>query len=274
MRPAVGTLTNTMYTCGVPYQIQIRQTTMRAEHRMYRTTDCRCNITLPQDTNGRIKIQGTKSVGGNAICLPYDNDHISSVRLPYPAALLGIDFFYTANMSGCKFFVDSIAGSRDVIVYHANSRPPGSGLNQLPDFQAAAVTNALDVLHANARNDYAHLTLRDKTSLAKPEYNREAAHLMMRKRARVQERQGKVKMDIKKRDIDFTGGTTIVGYPGSAGWRFYYQTWGYITYTRPSGVMNVLTAALTFHWNYLHKLRTRGTKEEIIAMSVIDHGEF
>jgi len=81
-------------------------------------------------------------------------------------------------------------------------------------------------------------------------------------------------MDIKGREIDFTGGTTIVGYPGSAGWQFYYQTWGYISYTRPSGAMNVLTAALTFHWNYLHKLRTRGTKEEIIAMSVIDHGEF
>lgn len=274
MRPAIGALANTMYTCGVPYQIQIKQTTMRGEHRMYGTTDCRCNITMPQDTNGRIMIKGTKSVGGNAICLPYDNDHISSVRLPYPAALLGIDFFYTANMSGCKFFVDRIAGSQDVIVYHANSRPTGSGLNQPPDFQAAGVTNALDALHQNAKNDYGHLTLHDRTSLAKPDYNREAAQRMMVKKTRVQDRQRKVKMDIKKRQLDFTGGTTIVGYPGNAGWEFYYQTWGYMTYTRPSGVTNVLSAALTFHWNYLHKLRTRGTTEEIVAMSVIDHGQF
>jgi len=273
MRPEIGTLANTMYTCGVPYDIQRRQTT-RGNHRMYRTTDCRSNITLPQDTNGRIKINGAKAIGGNAICLPYDNDHISSVRLPHPPALLGIDFFYTANMSGCKFFVDSIAGSQDVIVYHANSRPQGSGRNALPDYQAAAVTTAVNDLHTAARNDYPTLTLTDKTSLAKPEYNQRAAQLMMRKRARVEERQQKVEMAIKKREINFTGGTTIVGYPGNAGWEFYYQTWGYITYTRPSGIGNVLMGVFTFHWNYLHKLRTRGTQEEIVAMSVIDWGPF
>jgi hypothetical protein len=229
---------------------------------------------MPQDTNGRIRIKGTKAIGGNAICLPYDNDHISSVRLPHSAALLGIDFFYTANMSGCKFFVDTIANSRDVIVYHANSRPRGSGQNELPNYQAAGVTNALNALHAAARTDYPTLTLNDSTSLAKSEYNQEAAQRMMAKRGRVANRQRKVKMAIKKRDIDFTGGTTIVGYPGNAGWEFYYQTWGYITYTRPSGIGNVLAAAFTFHWNYLHKLRTRGTKEEIVAMSVIDWGAF
>ena len=273
MRPTVGSLANTMYRCRVPYDIQTRQTTMRGEHRMYATTDCRCNITLPQFLTHWTRINGTKSVGGNAICLPYDNDHISSVRLPHNAAMLGIDFFYTADMSGCKFFVDSIAGSQDLIVYHANSNPPGTGQNQAPDFQAPGVTTTLNDLHTRAKNDY-NLTLNDKTSLAKPDYNHEAAQLMLRKRARVQERQDKLKMDIKKRQLNFGGGTIIVGYPGNAGWQFYYQTWGKITYTRPSGVVSVLTAAFTFHWNYLHKLRTRGTEEEIIAMSVIDHGEF
>lgn len=274
MRPAVGTLANTMYSCGVPYAIQKLPTTMRNEHRMYATTDCRCTITLPQDTNGRRQIRGTKTVGGNAICLPYDNDHISSVRLPWDPRLLGIDFFYTANMSGCKFFVDSITGSRDVIVYHANSNPPGTGQNALPNYQDAAVTTALDTLHTNAQRDYATLTLVNRTSLAKPQYNQEAANLVMQKRARVDARQQEFRMDIKEREVNFTGGTTIVGYPGTMGWEFYYQTWGYITYTRPSGILNVLTGVFTFHWNYLHKLRTRGTKEEIIAMSVIDHGGF
>ena len=274
MRPASGTLANSMYTCGVPYAIQRLPTTVRGEHRMYATTDCRCTISLPQGALGRREIRGTKAIAGNAICLPYDNDHISSVRLPFPAALLGIDFFYTANMSGCKFFVDSIPGSQDVIVYHANSNPPGTGQNALPDYQAAAVTNALDTLHANAQNDYAPIALVNRTSLAKPQYNQAAAVQVMLKRARVDARQQKFSMDIKERDVHFTGGTTIVGYPGGAGWEFYYQTWGYISYTRPSGFLNVMTGVFTFHWNYLHKLATRGTEEEIIAMSVLDSGQF
>jgi len=272
MRPAVGTLAATPYTCGTP--LMAPGTTARQEHHMYTTTGARVNIALQPDTLNRTRIVGTKHVGGNAICLPYDVNKISSVRLPYPCSGLGIDFFYTANMSGCKFYVDREGTSQNLVVYHANSRQPGTGLNGLPADQAAGVTNALDTLHTSARNDYQPTTLNAVTSLGKPQYNAAANPLVMIKRGRVATRQRSGRMDIKDRVVSFTGGTTIVGYPGNHGWEFYYQTWGYVEYTRPSGFSNVMAGLFTGHWKYLHKLRTRGTKEQIGNMAVIANAQF
>jgi len=42
-------------------------------------------------------------------------------------------------------------------------------------------------------------------------------------------------------------------YTGGA-WKFYYQTWGAMSYERPPA--EVIKALLTAHWNYVHKAQS------------------
>jgi len=58
---------------------------------------------------------GVLAATGSAYYLPYNDDKITSVRLPNPPPG-GVDFSQTANMSGCKLFIDTITGSPDLTV--------------------------------------------------------------------------------------------------------------------------------------------------------------
>jgi hypothetical protein len=94
---------------------------------MYTTTGARINITWTPDLNNpKVKtFAGVLAATGSAYYLPYDDDTITSVRLPNPPPA-DVDFFLTANMSGCKLFIDTITGSPDLMVYHANTHMHGS----------------------------------------------------------------------------------------------------------------------------------------------------
>ena len=66
--------------------------------------------------------------------------------------------FTTDNLSGCKFFVDRITGSNDLIVYHANARtlsPPANQGAAFPRLETPGATTHLNNLHTNAANDWA-----------------------------------------------------------------------------------------------------------------------
>ena len=76
-------------------------------------------VTAPQNS-GLELTTFTKDPAGDTIYLSYFTNEISSVRLPNPPPA-GVTTFTTDNLSGCKVFVDTIAGSNDVIVYHAGT---------------------------------------------------------------------------------------------------------------------------------------------------------
>lgn len=278
MRPAPATLATVPYKCNDPGFR--KPDLLRGEHYMYNTYNVRCNLRTQPLPGGLTQLIGTRSTGGNAVWLPYCQGKITSVKLPAPseARLLGIDFFVTDNMSGCKFFVDTEGTSptsQKLVVYHANKIEPGSGApNRLPSIQGRTVTAQLNNLHTQARTDYQATTLNTKTSLAKPRYNQAADALLRGKINRVRNRRKILKMSVRNREVYFVGGTTIFGYPESGGWKFYWQTWGYAEYLRPNEARDVLTGLVTFHWKYVHKLRTRGNKERLSEMAVIARGQF
>jgi hypothetical protein len=205
---------------------------------------------------------------GDTYYLPYDNNKISSLRLPDPPPA-GVSFFLTANMSGCKFFIDTIAGSADLMVYHANARDTSPApAHSAVDFQAVAATNELDRLHNAAQGDYAALpynfVLHNVRSLAKAQYYGVGALAEQRKVASrsllmpglVGGHAGTLVLN-----PEFWGGCSIFGFY-NAGWRFYYQSWGAVEYDRPQiqGKAAKAKAVATFHWNHLYKLSKEGNR--------------
>lgn len=235
----------------------------RGIHTVYPTDSARFNQTIdpPVVGDARAAIKGTRNNLGNAIFLKYFDNEITSVRLPFPAPA-GVTLFVTDNLSGCKFYVDSIAGSNDVIVYHANTHQHTAGPASDADFQQPAANGVLDAMHTAGQGDYAGLVLNNVAECALPRYFNEAGDLERAKRAR------------GRTGPKFMGGCTIVGFPGAAEWEFYYQTWGDMNYSRPSGVMTVAKSLVTFHWNHLRKLAFEGAnhRASFATMRVVDHG--
>jgi len=273
--PPVGSLATIGYQCNSPAGAYVLH---RGEHREYALANIRCNTNLVPITPNYHQITSNPNPTGNAVNLPFHGNLITSVRLPHPAAALGINFFCTHNMSGCKFFVDSIAGSNDVMVYHASHIGVGTGGNDLPHYQQAVVTTALNTLHTNTRNvgnEYAGLGLANLTSLGKPQYNICFSIHQMTKRARVTQRKAQDRLNlatkVREREFYVNGGTTIVGYPAAAGWEFHWQTFGSVGYRRPSKLINKIHALFTGHWNYLYKV-SRQTNVETTPFGVLGHG--
>ena len=52
----------------------------------------------------------------------------------------------------------------------------------------------------------------------------------------------------------FTGGCFVCGFPGTAGWEIYFQTWGSVHYGRPS----YAKLLFTFDWVGVDKRRKGG----------------
>ena len=106
-------------------------------------------ITPPTLATPQHLITGPYDLNGDTYFLPYDNDHITSLRLPSPAPG-GVTTFVTANMSGCRFFIDRITGSTDLMVYHANTHLHGSAPLDDADHQSVNAGNVLDQMLINA----------------------------------------------------------------------------------------------------------------------------
>lgn len=230
----------------------------RAVHTIYPTLSGRINhtITPPIVGDSRSTLAGTQANTGDAICLPYFDDEITSIRLPCPAPATVV-LFFTDNMSGCKFYVDRITGSNDLIVYHANTHQHTAGPIADADFQQPQANTVLDTLHTAAQGDYAGLVLNNVAACAMPIYFASAGQAERRKRA--QGRLNSGQNPAPGAGPKFMGGTTIVGFPVGNTWQFWFQTWGDVSYVRPTGAATVAKALFTVHWKYLHKRRVEGT---------------
>jgi hypothetical protein len=202
-----------------------------ASHHVVTAANARVTLTPVLDAaTGVTSLGPAINVGGDTFFLPYDWDHIYSMELPTPAAatLAGTTSFLTADMSGCKFYVDPIAGGNGaVVVHHANNVGNPPPLNSLPNVEAPACTTFLDNLHHQARAYYQaapqnlNLPLAGAASVDKPHYNLQAT-------AEVQRKQGQ-----GRKDVNFGGGTMVFGVVNGIKWDFYWETWGSTEYDRP-----------------------------------------
>ena len=240
-------------------------------HTLYPTLSGRFNqnVAAPGALDARANITGAQSNTGDAFFLKYFDDEVTSIRLPCPAPV-GVNLFVTDNLSGCKFYVDRINGSNDLIVYHANTHQHTGGAMANADFQRPQANAVLDGLHTAAQGDYAPLVLNNVAQCAMPVYFHEAGNLERRKQL-----QGRTDAHGGPGTLPkFMGGCTIVGFPTGPTWQFYYQAWGEVSYARPSGVFAVAKSLVTFHWKHLDKLRKEGRVHApgYADMKVVDYG--
>ena len=164
MPVTVASLADNPYDIKAPVPIPV-VVTLRAEHEIFTptppalpsTAQHRINdVWTPHPNNTKVKVlAAAANPAGHTYYLPYDNNMISSLRLPDPPPP-GVNLFFTANMSGCKFYVDTIAGSADLMVYHANARDTAAAPDHSPvNFQDPLADAELNRLHTAAQADYA-----------------------------------------------------------------------------------------------------------------------
>ena len=196
-------------------------TRYRNDHVIYPTNLVRnrLSITQPTATDARYGLSGVADGAGDVIYLKYFDNKISSVRLPCPAPA-GVNLFITDTLTGCKFFVDTINGSADLMVYHANTHNFSAGLLADCDVQTVGASNELDQLHILAVGDYSNhaVILNNVASCAKAVYYGAGGNAERRKLA---QGRGQGRTFTAGRPL-FAGGCTIVGIPHGNTWRFYY----------------------------------------------------
>jgi hypothetical protein len=280
MAVPVASLATTPYNIGAP-QVLTDVAPLRGEHKIYTTGNARINDAWTPNALGpqMRDFAGAVNAGGNTIYLPYNDNKITSVRLPVPPPG-GVNFFLTANMSGCRFIVDTINGSHDLIVYHANTHQhPAPAHNAAANFQDPNASIVLNTLHHLAQGDYAPLVLHNAVALSKPAYYQQAAVLEQQKfnrgRRFVYNAGTAPAPNMQAVRPEFTGGCSVMGF-FNAGWHFYYQTSGDVDYDRPTGAKAVAKDLVTVHWNSIHKLRTQGSHKGVAYanMRVVNHAQF
>ncbi len=218
----------------------------------------------------------TKNPTGDCIYLPYDNNRVFSLRLPGPTPTGGPRFFYTSVMHGCKFFVDGIVGSNDVIVYHANAKEQDPGGGALPNSQNQGCFNKLGELHNKAQKHYMGNTLYPLHEFGKSDYFLCGNGFVSIKQAAVDARVKEyfsLFKSIRQRRIDWMGRCFVCAYPRGSKWEFYYQTWGGASYERPNGLPKKIFAALTGHYRYLIKTFKNPNREILEPTRVIQSGQ-
>ncbi|MDX2035926.1 MAG: hypothetical protein SFX72_04690 [Isosphaeraceae bacterium] len=181
---------------------------------------CRVDVVtaLQADLTHRTNYQNIGT--GDTIYLPYGQGEIHSVYLPTAGG--GPVGFLTAGMSGCRLYFDTVQGTHDVVVYHANAI--GVGGNAM-NAESVALVNALDNQYLAARAWWTgppnHLNL-----VAGPNFNRTVygtPGVLEEVRKQNQSRQ----------NVAFLGGTTVIGELQGGRWHFYWQTYGSCMYDRP-----------------------------------------
>lgn len=229
MAIAIATLANTPYQMG--------NTNPPIMHNAfpalaYDWNAARVTTVLGVGLNGATSVTLALNGAGDSVYLPYGQGEVHSVRLPGPGpAAAGVTCFITAGMSGCRLYVDRVVGTNDIIVYHANSIGVGGGVaNPMGmDVEGPGLPQALDNLHALARVYWTTpapggpgLNLATIGTLGRNAYNASAVREMQRK------------VDEGRTQVDFWGGTTVVGELTPAGWQMNWQTYGDVTYVRPA----------------------------------------
>jgi hypothetical protein len=233
-------------------------------HIVFPTADARVDLTITaHDTQPEVrKLGGRADPHGDAVYLPYADGYITSVVLPPPTAG-GIEFFFTANMTGCKFYIDRCMGTDNLVVYHANV-PEAGRADAEADEQTSDAVDRLEAAYRAAQNYYGSGTLQYITSVAKRRYFREPAAIERRKRL-----QGRLGYAGSVGGPAVQTQCTIVGVPSGSAWSFHFQTTGSIMYDRPKKGI----AYKAVHWNYARKMWSEGVEHKSPVL-VLEHHQF
>lgn len=231
MAIAVATLPNVPYQVGNPLPPMVHNAPPVFA---YNWNTARVTTATGPGFSGTTLVTLTLNAGGDTIFLPYGQNEIHSVYLPMAAlAAAGVTCFTTANLSGCRLYIDQVVGTNDLVIYHANSIAVGAGAAAPPnpmnmDHESVALAQALDALYMAARAYWTTpapagpgLNLTAVCSLGITTYNTCAVEEMQRK------------LDDGRTNVVFLGGTTVVGVLTPGGWQMHWQTYGDTTYTRP-----------------------------------------
>ncbi|MFL5658774.1 MAG: hypothetical protein ACJ8CB_31900 [Ktedonobacteraceae bacterium] len=224
MAIAVATLANTPYEIG---DAALPKVYNAPPIFAYDWNAARVTTATSPSTAGRTKISFTLSAAGDTIFLPFNQNQVHSVYLPTAAA--GVTGFITANMSGCRLYIDKVVGTNDLVIYHANALATGpypGGANPLNlDKETVARVQALDTQHTNARAYWTTpapgpaLNLVAVDGLGVTIYYTSAV-----KAVQAQQVAGRT-------NVDFWGGVAVIGERTPGGWQIRWQTYGDTTYT-------------------------------------------
>lgn len=210
-------MAHTAYEVGNPNLIPVHAAT---PHFAYHTPSARCTTHTTATNMDTQRIDFVVDPAGDTVFLPYGQGEIHSIRLPSTGA--GPVCFITAGMSGCKAFIDTIAGSTDLIVYHANCIGVGNGLMNV---ESPALTLALAGQRAAARAYWTvaphNLVLAAANEFGRAVYGNAAVNEENRKRAQ------------DRANVMYIGGTTVIGELVGGYWHFCWQTYGSCMYRRP-----------------------------------------
>jgi hypothetical protein len=228
MAIAVATLANTPYEIGdaAPPKVYNAPPIFAYDWNAARVT----TATSPS-TAGRTKVTLTLNAGGDTIFLPFNQNQVHSVYLPTAAiAAAGVTGFITANMSGCRLYIDKVVGTNDLVIYHANAL--GTGAIPGPpdplkmDQETSARVRKLDDLYHTSQAYWAAaapprpaLNLRSVSGLGATTYYTSAVREVENQRA------------AGRTNVDFWGGVAVIGELIAGVWHIYWQTYGDITYT-------------------------------------------
>ncbi len=200
--------------------------TVAGNHNVHDPANSRATVALAPVPNSAISsVTFTTDPTGDTIYLPYTPDRIHSVILA-AAPPAGVTGFVTANMSGCRLYVDRAANG-DLVVYHANILVPGGGANpMMASVETVPQAQGLDGLHVAARGHYTaaphNMALAGVASVGSPLYRRAITREVARKQ------------DDNRTNVQYQGGTTIAGEFIGGAWRIHWQTFAYFDYRRPA----------------------------------------
>ena len=197
------------------------------------------------DGSGRVVSFQEPNGAGDAVFLPFFANNICSAVLP-TAAGSNVDTFFTAEMSGCSIFIDRVTAVPapvggvanpiavgDLVVYHANAMSRSANAatvlaNPAATANVPARNHMRNVHYARAAASYTNnapgpgLTLQRVALCERGVYMQVVEGELARKRA------------MGRTNVLFSGGTNVMGFRVGAGWQFWFQTWGWVTYDRPA----------------------------------------
>lgn len=162
---------------------------------------------------------------GNAVYLPFLPNNIATATIK--ADDDSITHFFTDQLSGCSIFIDSV-GTSSFVIHHANyaaQSPSAEETTADPAFEKPSAVQLMKQLHASALKLYPGA--KERASLFKSQYNATGRDFIQRQK------------DLKQKNPDFWGGTTVIGFRVGAGWQFWYQTYASTTNGGTKNIIDV-----------------------------------
>lgn len=157
--------------------------------------------------------------GNKIVYLPYYQNNITSAVIPAGDAT--VNRFITDEMSGCNLFIDRLP-SNDLVLYHANALKYSPTMAEVQADAGAYNAMApvmMDNQHGRASRAYRGAV--NLTVLRVADYYGQAQAAVDRK------------VNQGRTEVEFYGGTTIVGFRIGGGWEFWFQTYARLAYKRP-----------------------------------------